>query len=127
MSFSMPLLGRIKSVTNRAYCFRTYLVFLSLPPQPEGYKTRLLVLVREHKLKNKRIQHSNYGRNWYSRDYRYGRNARNNWHNVYSSALLEEASKGFQFRYRYSISRISIIIAFLTSALQPPYTKERDI
>jgi hypothetical protein len=27
----------------------------SLPPQSEGYNSRLLVLVREHTLKNKRI------------------------------------------------------------------------
>jgi hypothetical protein len=27
--------------------------FSPLPPQPEGYETRLLVLVREHKFKNK--------------------------------------------------------------------------
>jgi hypothetical protein len=49
-----------------------------------------------------------------------GGNARNNWYNAYSSVLLEGASKGFQFGYRYSISRIGIIIAFLTPALQPP-------
>ena len=36
-------------------------VGVSSLPQSEGYNSRLLVLVREHTLKNKRISHSIYG------------------------------------------------------------------